>query len=509
MKIHIKEIFLTFLLFLTGILFGFLNVPVREVQAQSDEAAIPQKSGLVFVVPIKEEVDYGMYAAVNRLLDAAEKEGAALVIFEIDTPGGRADICFDICERIMQVKAETAAYVVTEATSAGSIIALACSRIYMKPATTIGSAAPVLMTPGGAQSPPDEDYKEKLLSYLRSRIKAIAETNNYPPSLAMAMVDRQIEVFEVIVNGTRQFLTTEELEALDELQSDIEIKHTVSASGKLLNLTAMDAEKYGLSSGTIKDRQEVMGHYDLSNAAITVGKITWSEKLVRLLTNPMVKFILFVLGAIGIYVELKVPGFGVPGILGIVCFILLFWGHYLAGLAEWGEIALVMAGFILLTVEIFVIPGFGIAGIGGLLCIFLGLILSFQNFTIPSPQTPWELDLFMGNLVGLMFSFTVIIVMILTLARFMPGIPILNRMVHMGREAASAGYQVQSQASLDLKGKTGVTATTLRPAGKATIDNRIVTVVTHGDFLEQDVTIRVVEVSGNRIVVEKEEGENV
>ena len=81
-------------------------------------------------------------------------------------------------------------------------------------------------------------------------------------------------------------------------------------------------------------------------------------------------------GLLGIYIEFKTPGFGIPGLAGITLLAIFFWGHYIAGLSGTFELILFLLGMLLLALEIFVIPGFGIAGISGLLLITLALFLS-------------------------------------------------------------------------------------------------------------------------------------
>ena len=99
-----------------------------------------------------------------------------------------------------------------------------------------------------------------------------------------------------------------------------------------------------------------------------------------------------------VYIEIKAPGFGIPGIVGIICLGLVFFNQYLVGLADYTEILVFIIGFLLLGMEIFVLPGFGIAGISAIIVLAAGLVLSFQNFVLPDPSLPWQSELMIKNL---------------------------------------------------------------------------------------------------------------
>jgi membrane-bound serine protease (ClpP class) len=113
------------------------------------------------------------------------------------------------------------------------------------------------------------------------------------------------------------------------------------------------------------------------------------------------------IGILGIIVEIRTPGFGVPGSLGVVSLALFFWGHWLVRLAGWEELLLVGVGLILLAIEVFVTPGFGVTGVLGLTALIGGLGLSLvgrgRRVAPPSgrsrrrpagPAVPWPCCVF-------------------------------------------------------------------------------------------------------------------
>src|SRR5512145_1360253 len=117
----------------------------------------------------------------------------------------------------------------------------------------------------------------------------------------------------------------------------------------------------------------VLEYMQLSGAEVRRPTVNWAEQLVRFFTHPVLSSVLMTIGILGIIVELRTPGFGVPGAVGLASLGLFFWGHWLVRLAGWEEILLVALGLVLLALEIFVIPGFGIAGVVGIIALLGGL----------------------------------------------------------------------------------------------------------------------------------------
>ncbi len=156
---------------------------------------------------------------------------------------------------------------------------------------------------------------------------------------------------------------------------DVEIRGVI-AKGKLLTLTTDEALKLKVADFRADSLEAVLKAFDIRDADVRRSAPTWAETVVRFLTNPIVSSLLMTVGMLGIIVELRTPGFGLPGALGITSLALFFWGHWLVRLAGWEELLLVGLGLSLLAAEIFVIPGFGVPGVLGLVLILAGLGLS-------------------------------------------------------------------------------------------------------------------------------------
>ncbi|NOX96923.1 MAG: hypothetical protein GXO98_02470 [Nitrospirae bacterium] len=151
---------------------------------------------------------------------------------------------------------------------------------------------------------------------------------------------------------------------------------------------------------------------------------------------------------------------------------------------------LMLLGFILLLVEVFVIPGFGVMGIAGLATLTFACYLAFTGFPTPWPGTI--------ALLGILVAFIVFI-------KFFPRTKSWKRLRLNAREESKEGFAASSLQLEELVGKTGVSLTMLRPAGTAKIEEKRVDVVTEGIFIPKNTKIRVVMVKGNRVVVRKVE----
>ena len=458
--------------------------------------AFTQAKEPFYIIPVKGAIDLGLSSFVKRALQEAKENNAKAIILEIDTFGGRVDAALDICKYLQDFKPiKTIAFIEGNAWSAGALIALASQNIIMAPGSSIGSAEPRAMGFGTQDTATDE----KTVSAIRAKFKSVAETNNYPVNLALAMVDKDFEIKLVKVKDDLRILTAQEIEEIKprHKEGQIQIVKTVNPKGKLLNLTASEAKELGLASAIVKNRQELFKHLEFNETDAIFTKITWSEALVRLITHPLISPLLLTLGFLGLVFELKIPGWGISGTLGVIFLVLFFWGHYLAGLANWTEIVIFGIGVVLVFLEIFIIPGFGIAGIAGMALIVVGIFLALLKFPLHLPQM--QLGRAFSTL-GYAIVFTVLAALVGL--KFLPKTGLWKNIILTAEEKKEEGFL--SAASFDkYLGKKGKTITALRPSGKVDIDGEMLDVITEGNFIEKDRSIVVADVSGSKIVVKE------
>jgi len=455
---------------------ALLAAPVRGEPA----GAAPAPAAPVFVIPIRGQIEGALLYVIRRGIAEAERQRAAAIVLAVNTPGGTLNAASDIVRSIQAAKPPVYTFVEKDAFSAGAIIALATKAIYMAPGAVIGDALPILMSPfGGIQEMPAA-VEEKAVSAVAALVRSAAQAAGHDPELAEKMVRRE-----------------NEFKIGDEV---------VCPAGRLLTLTAEEAARPGkdghplLSAGTARDLPAVLAQLDLANRPIVEMQITSAEKIARLIAAAAP--ILMLVGFLGLYIEFKTPGFGLPGVLGAGCLALFFWGHHIAGLAGMEDLVIFAVGLGLILVEIFLIPGFGFSGMFGIALVLVSLIgamvrivpgsgswfPAWADLQVPIFKTGVAL---VGTGAGALF-----------LGRFLPRSRLFGRLALGAANSATAGYTAAPDTSA-LVGKTGTTLNQLHPAGTARFDGERFDVVTSGEFIDAGVSVRIVEAHGNRIVVQQ------
>ena len=477
-----------------------------------------------WIIPIHGDIMPALAAFVRREARRAVNHGADIIIFEIDTFGGRVDSALQIASFITSIRdAQTVAWVNTSETalgvswSAGALIAMACMDIYMAPGTSIGAAAPVMASPGGAA----DAAGEKSVAAIRSQMAALAERNGHPVGIALAMVDFDVELWEVIVNGETRAVTLQELERLERGVRGgvpaIERVGIISPQGKLLSLTAGEALHFGLITDLLDDREALL--YTLGVTQVIESAPTAADNLVSFLTSGPIQALLILLGLVMIFLEIQSPGFGIPGLVGVLAFMVVFGASAMLGRVGSLEIILFLLGIGLLIVEIFVLPGFGVVGILGFLVLGFSLVLSMQDFVVP--QFDWEWALFGRNLAVVFASLMSAVLTFAILALFTPKVKFFERIMLKAQIIGTAGgpdpdspvgktvilepsFPMEDDENLAaLLGKVGTAETVLRPSGRAMFDGQVYTVDAGGEFVEAGAGVVVTRVKGNRIIVRR------
>jgi membrane-bound serine protease (ClpP class) len=472
----------------------------------------------VAVVEVRTEITRGLAKYVQRALRDAEAR-ADVVVFDLNTPGGAVDAMSEIVNAIYASKLPKIAYVNTDAISAGAIIALACDQIAMAPGATIGDAAPV--------SASGEELGEKAIAYVRGKIKATAERNGRNPDIAEAMVDKKKVLVEA--EGEVRALTAERYK---EMKASGQAVRVLSPEGELLALTTEEALRLRFVELRAETLDALLAGYVLAedggarivlpqgqvalrrrgpsdgDAFRIVGSLEGAE-VVRLRRSPLEAMatyvtstlfgsILLSLGMLGIFVELRTPGFGIPGVVGVLALSLFFGGHMLAEVqSSYGVIAFLI-GLALLATELFILPGFGVAGVLGIALMAGGLLFVFGSVT-DTAAAPME------RLMDALMDFTLAILLTVGLgvvaAIALPRTRLWNRLILHVTETRDEGYLAAPEELAGLVGRTGLALTSLRPSGTAEIDGKRVDVVADGEFIPRNSTVRVLEVEGGRVVV--------
>lgn len=420
-------------------------------------AAAPTRK-VVLVAPLEGMIDLGLGPFVERVLARAVEERADAVVLEIDTFGGRVDAAVAIRDALLESKVTTVAFVNKRAISAGALIALAAEKIVVARGATLGAATPVEL---GQPGEPAKAVGEKTVSYVRKEFRATADARGRPGLIAEAMVDADVEIEGLIEKG------------------------------KLLTLTTEEALEHGVADFEANDLAALLAELGLAGAEVRRENENWAEHLVRWLTHPIVSSLLITLGLLGLIVEIRTPGFGVPGLVGILCLAAFFWGHWLVELVGWEQLALLVIGLVLIALEVFALPGFGIAGIAGIVALVAALSTSLFGAGA-------SLRMIALSLSRVLISTALAAVAFLVLLRFLPRLPGGRKLVL----ASALTGDGRAAATTVPAGTAGSALTPLRPAGIALIAGRRVDVVSEGEFIEPGQAIEVVRDEGLRVVVQ-------
>ncbi len=419
-----------------------------------------QTSKKVYVIDISGDIDLGLAPYVERVVKEAEEEGFHAILLKVNTFGGRVDAATRIKDALLQSKVLTIAFVNNRAISAGALITISARKIAMAPGSSIGATSVVDQT--------GQLATEKYQSYMRSEMRSTAERNKRRPDIAEAMVDQKVVL--------------KDLPELDD-------------STKLLTLTTEEAYKLGYCDFISSDLIEVLNHFGIDEPELIYSTTNWAEDVVRFLSNPIISGILIMIGIVGLFTEVKTPGWGLPGTAGIIALVLFFGTNYILQLANIWEILIFIIGLTLLLIEIFYVPGFGFVGVIGILMmigsIFFGLLSDFPIITG---------DDISAAIIQLAFSTVLGIIVIIILSKFLPKTTVWNRLILSQEEKIQEGFTSNPDLSF-LMGKNGKAVTQLRPAGIALIENKRIDVVTEGEFIAANSEIFVLRVEGSKVIV--------
>ena len=482
----------------------------EDADAVSEEDAAPSREDVVRY-PVMGQLDGSFCRRVAADLEEIAELGYQHVILEIDTPGGELFASQELSQAIYGLRKRgltTYAWIPSngEALSAGTIIALACEHLSMGENTRLGDVQPIQITFGGDI----KELPEKIQTVVRTDLVYYATEHGFPKALVEAMVSKDMVVYRVRERDARGNVVTHFYEeaALPEA-GDVVHKELIVGSGKLLTISEREAIEYGFITivhPTIDAlRNDFALHGKLVEAReLTAGGFIVGEHflVVHWLNWGVIRFLLVVLGMLGLVLEAKIPGISIAGLAAVACFSLYFAGPILVGggTLAWTAVLVFLVAMVLLAVEMFLIPGFGVAGVLGLLLLLTGLAMSY-----PSGSEPVSVGGVASQLMVVVSGLGLSVLLLVAVLQLVPGLRGTGGLISRATLEGSAGEApVEKSTGLDaasLIGQVGTTVTALRPAGKIDLGGQLLHVVTGGDFVEPGVTVEVVEVEGNRILV--------
>lgn len=411
-------------------------------------------------IRLDQNIDPAARRLVTLGLEKAATADADYILLDLNTYGGAVDAADSIRNAILRCDRPVISFVNMQAASAGALISIACDSIYMKTGSSIGAAT--VVDQAGNVMP------DKYQSFMRGMMRSTAQATGRDPKIAESMVD----------------------------------------TANVLSLTPSEAIEVGFCEGVCEDEFEVARKVAGSDGFIIRNMeddISWLDRLIQFLLNPLLQSIFMMMIIGGIFVEIRTPGIGLPLVTAIVGALLYFAPAYLGDLVSYWEILLFVVGLVLIGVEIFVLPGFGVCGILGIIAVVLSLAFAMVD---NAELFHWDGSL---NLQPILRPIGIVII---SASAAIFGSVLLVRKLFATRSfdhialrqelKADEGFTGVASGLESFVGETVTVFTDLRPSGKVkTADGRIFeATLKFGGFAEKGTSLTVISAEQGRLYCE-------
>jgi membrane-bound serine protease (ClpP class) len=462
------------------------------------------KTKVAWVIEARGPLDAGKVNSLRRRIKRAVALNANFVILRLEAEGGENRDVASLANEIRTMKDASDTVPIKfvawippkRSIGAATFLALACSELVMGQDAALADF--------GYLSDDQSEARRRALEMLAP----LAAEQGYPAPLFQATLDPKLTLVRVKAKndpGFEQFVTEQEFEADQKTENPRwnSFGRLTSADGKSFKISAALAREGRIAQATDIERLEDLYNWcGVDAQKVRVARDDWLDQIAEFFREPLVRFVLIMLGIVGLILELKMPGATFPGVLSAICFVLFFWAYSFVGEFTFLAVLLFILGLVLIAVEIFVIPGFGVTGISGIVLVIFSLVLVTLE---KMPETTQDWVSLGGTLTTFGLSMAAAVVGAVTLAWYLPNIPYANRLILKPpadeADLDDSGGPAPSYAHM--LGAIGVAATTLRPAGKVQFGEDFLDVVAEGDYVNAGSRVQVIEIEGNRIVVKE------
>lgn len=431
----------------------------------------------VVIFDLKKEIAPEATRITQQAIKKADDIDADLIIIHMNTYGGYVTDADSIRTRILNTDIPTYVFIDNNAASAGSLISIACDKIYMTKGANIG--ATTVVNEDGTKAP------DKYQSYMRKQMRSTAESHGKDT---------------IINNGDTTYTYYRNPDIAEGMVDERVVVEGLDDADKVITLTTEEALKWGYCEGQVSSIEEILEINNITNARRIYVEPTFIDKLVAFFANPALRSILILVMMGGIYFELQTPGVGFPLVASILAAVGYFAPLYIEGLAENWEILVFFIGVVLIIVEVFIIPGFGVAGVSGILLMLSGLVLTMVrniHFDFEGiPTTEWN-----NALASVLFAMIGLGVVFYFFSTHLINSKFFQRIVLSDVIDAKVPIQGEQAASSAAIGSTGTTHTALRPMGKIRINGTTFEAKTYGEMIDQGAEIKVLSIENGYLIV--------
>lgn len=425
----------------------------------------PAHAQRVMVLNIDDEIDATVWRHTRGAIHEATQSqpGFDLLLLRLNTYGGAVDMADSIRTALMRCPLPTVAFVDHNAASAGALIVLACDSAYMAPGSSIGAAT--VVNGQGEPMPP------KYQSYWSSVMRATATAHG-----------------KYIAEG----------DSVERWRRDPDVAAEMVNPEKAVSFTTEEAVAKGIVDGTATSVRDVLVKLDMPDATIVEYTPTFTDRLMGFFASAGVRAILIMLILGGLYMEMHTPGMGFAAAVAVVATVLYFLPMIVTGtLAAW-VVILFLIGIVALALEIFVIPGFGIAGVVGIVSILaslLGAMIHTDSLTGVDFASLWQ------AVCTLLAGSALAIGVVLWLTSKHGPKRFRNVATLTDELSVRKGFVGVDMSPSALVGKTGMSLTPLRPAGKVEIEGAVYDATSTGEFIHSKRHVKVVRYEAAQIYV--------